>query len=348
LTRDVPDNWRGIAVARSDSVAPKTTGADAGAATIVLADDHAIVRSALRALLEARRSSKWWPIVVLTMEDEPRFAREALRAGALGFVLKDAADSELVAAVRAALEGKRYLNPQLGGSSPPRLTPLTVPPTASPSARWRCSSSSPSGTPTPRSVGSSTSASARFAEPVCGSLRMASHPSRFRLQTMKLLIAYDGSPDAKAAVALAGHLFDGSTAVVLTVWDGFTEVVTLAEAAPASALDFEQIDAGCEQRARDCAAEGVGHARAAGLQAGARVVQRRDTTAAAILEEAAGAGADLVVMGSRGFGAVKSILLGSASRAVLQHAGLPVLVAPAAARCPDRSFADAPFVGAQL
>ena len=49
------------------------------------------------------------------MEDEPRFAREALRAGALGFVLKEAADSELVDAVQAAVRGERYLNPQLGG-----------------------------------------------------------------------------------------------------------------------------------------------------------------------------------------------------------------------------------------
>ena len=129
--------------------------------TIVLADDHAIVRSALRALLESeaefevvaeagdvdesvrkvlaykpdaivldlsmpggssltaiprmRERSPGTAIVVLTMESEPQFAREALRAGALGFVLKDAADSELVAAVRAALQGQRYLNPQLGG-----------------------------------------------------------------------------------------------------------------------------------------------------------------------------------------------------------------------------------------
>ena len=44
-------------------------------------------------------------------------------------------------------------------------------------------------------------------------------------RAMKILIAYDGSPDAKAAVALAGHLFDRSTAVVLTVWDGFSQVV---------------------------------------------------------------------------------------------------------------------------
>jgi two-component system response regulator NreC len=48
------------------------------------------------------------------MEDEPRFAREALRAGALAFVLKEAADSELVEAVHAARTGTRYLNPKLG------------------------------------------------------------------------------------------------------------------------------------------------------------------------------------------------------------------------------------------
>jgi two-component system response regulator NreC len=129
--------------------------------TIVLADDHTIVRSALRALLEdhadfavvaeageveeaVRKVLAYKPqvlvldlsmpggstlaaiprmleaspetaIVVLTMEDEPRLAREALRAGALGFVLKDAADSELVDAVHAAMKGQRYLNPQLGG-----------------------------------------------------------------------------------------------------------------------------------------------------------------------------------------------------------------------------------------
>jgi two-component system response regulator NreC len=126
-----------------------------------LADDHTIVRSALRALLEAEarfevvaeageveeavrkvlaykprvlvldlsmpggstlaaiprmlEASAATAIVVLTMEDEPRFAREALRAGALGFVLKEAADSELVDAVQAAVRGERYLNPQLGG-----------------------------------------------------------------------------------------------------------------------------------------------------------------------------------------------------------------------------------------
>jgi two-component system response regulator NreC len=128
--------------------------------TIVLADDHQVVRSGLRLLLDAeegfrvlaeagdvataerrlatyhptvlildlnmpgepsltaiprlRRTSPDTQIVVLTMQSDPAFAREALRAGAVGYVLKEAADSELVQAVRMAAEGRTYLNPELG------------------------------------------------------------------------------------------------------------------------------------------------------------------------------------------------------------------------------------------
>ena len=53
-------------------------------------------------------------IVVLTMQEDPAFAREALQAGARGYVLKEAADSELVEAVRMAAEGRTYLHPELG------------------------------------------------------------------------------------------------------------------------------------------------------------------------------------------------------------------------------------------
>jgi two-component system response regulator NreC len=53
-------------------------------------------------------------VVVLTMQNDPAFARGALQAGALGYVLKEAADAELVQAVRAAAEGRTYLNPELG------------------------------------------------------------------------------------------------------------------------------------------------------------------------------------------------------------------------------------------
>ncbi|HYM58975.1 MAG TPA: response regulator transcription factor [Solirubrobacteraceae bacterium] len=53
-------------------------------------------------------------VVVLTMQDDPAFAREAMQAGASGYVLKEAADEELVQAVRAAASGGTFLNPQLG------------------------------------------------------------------------------------------------------------------------------------------------------------------------------------------------------------------------------------------
>jgi two-component system response regulator NreC len=48
------------------------------------------------------------------MQDDPAFAREAMRSGAQGYVLKEAADKELVEAVRMAATGKTYLHPQLG------------------------------------------------------------------------------------------------------------------------------------------------------------------------------------------------------------------------------------------
>lgn len=53
-------------------------------------------------------------VVVLTMQDDPVFAREALQAGAAGYVLKEAADEELVQAVRAAADGETFVNPRLG------------------------------------------------------------------------------------------------------------------------------------------------------------------------------------------------------------------------------------------
>lgn len=53
-------------------------------------------------------------IVVLTMQNEAAYARTALSAGVLGYVLKEAADAELVQAIRAAAAGEHYLNPRLG------------------------------------------------------------------------------------------------------------------------------------------------------------------------------------------------------------------------------------------
>jgi two-component system, NarL family, response regulator NreC len=70
--------------------------------------------SSLKHIPAIRAESPETQIVVLTMQNEPAYAREALSAGALGYVLKEAAETELVEAVRRAAEGDTYLNPRLG------------------------------------------------------------------------------------------------------------------------------------------------------------------------------------------------------------------------------------------
>ena len=146
--------------------------ADDGLITIVLADDHAVVRSGLRMVLERAggfevvseagdadsalrtvlghkprilvldlnmpgeltsldaipRVQEVPPtprVVVLTWLVDPAVARRARRAGAAGYVLKEAADDELVDAVRRVAEGGTYLNPRLGAilaAAPPEPT----------------------------------------------------------------------------------------------------------------------------------------------------------------------------------------------------------------------------------
>ena len=54
-------------------------------------------------------------VLVLTMQDDPGYARTAMRAGARGYVLKEAEDAELVHAVRTVACGGTYLDPALGG-----------------------------------------------------------------------------------------------------------------------------------------------------------------------------------------------------------------------------------------
>jgi len=70
--------------------------------------------SSLEAIPAIRAECPETQIVVLTMQDDPEYAREALAGGAIGYVLKEAADAELVEAVRRAASGQGYLNPSLG------------------------------------------------------------------------------------------------------------------------------------------------------------------------------------------------------------------------------------------
>jgi two-component system response regulator NreC len=62
-------------------------------------------------LLHERPETK---VLVLSMQDDPRYVREAFEAGASGYVLKEAADTELVAAIREVAGGGRYVHPELG------------------------------------------------------------------------------------------------------------------------------------------------------------------------------------------------------------------------------------------
>jgi two-component system response regulator NreC len=70
--------------------------------------------SSLDALPQVPERSPGTRTVVLTMQEDPEYARQALRAGAVAYVLKEAADAELVEAVRRAAAGETYLNPSLG------------------------------------------------------------------------------------------------------------------------------------------------------------------------------------------------------------------------------------------
>jgi two-component system response regulator NreC len=67
-------------------------------------------------------------IVVLTMQNEPAFAREALQSGARGYVLKHSAGDELVGAIRTAVDGGIYLNPALGARVATEPPPSDKPP----------------------------------------------------------------------------------------------------------------------------------------------------------------------------------------------------------------------------
>ena len=66
---------------------------------------------ALPTLLHEHPETK---VLLLSMQDDPRYVREAFSAGASGYVLKEAADAEVVAAIREVAKGGRYVHPELG------------------------------------------------------------------------------------------------------------------------------------------------------------------------------------------------------------------------------------------
>jgi DNA-binding NarL/FixJ family response regulator len=82
---------------------------------VIVADVTMPQLNGIDALVQLRQGGDRVPVVFLTMHRDVTFARRALEAGASGFVLKHSAPAELVSAIRAALEGRTYLTPQLAG-----------------------------------------------------------------------------------------------------------------------------------------------------------------------------------------------------------------------------------------
>jgi nucleotide-binding universal stress UspA family protein len=149
-----------------------------------------------------------------------------------------------------------------------------------------------------------------------------------------VVLCYDGSADAKSAIESAGVLLKSSPVVVLSVWEPFIGVMTRAGLAMnygALALDADEVDAASERGAAALAEEGAARAREVGLDAQPRTTPRDGSLAGAILDVADEVDAEAIVLGSRGLTGVKSLLLGSVSHAVLQHADRPVVVVPSPA-----------------
>ena len=146
-----------------------------------------------------------------------------------------------------------------------------------------------------------------------------------------ILICYDGSPDSRSAIERAGELMAGHSATVLTVWEPFVDVLARTPSgfglAPGM-VDVDEIDDASYQNAIEQAREGAELATRASLNAEPRTRALHTTISAAILAEADEIGAGAIVMGSRGLTGLKSMLMGSVSHAVLQHADRAVIVVP--------------------
>jgi two-component system response regulator NreC len=81
---------------------------------VILLDVVMPGESGIEVLPKLLKESAETKVLVLSMQDDPSYVREAFAAGASGYVLKEAADEEVVAAVREIADGGRYVHPALG------------------------------------------------------------------------------------------------------------------------------------------------------------------------------------------------------------------------------------------
>jgi nucleotide-binding universal stress UspA family protein len=140
-----------------------------------------------------------------------------------------------------------------------------------------------------------------------------------------ILIAYDGSEDSKAAVTGAAELLKPGPALVVTLWHASERVVSTSAGATAYAPIFGEIDELERGSARATAEQGAALAREVGFDA-SPLVARSGNVWRTILDLAAERDARVIVVGSRGQGALAGVMLGGAPGRIVHHSDRPVLV----------------------
>jgi nucleotide-binding universal stress UspA family protein len=147
-----------------------------------------------------------------------------------------------------------------------------------------------------------------------------------------VIIGYDGSPDADHAIDFAAARLGPVPARVVTVWESglATAQAQAAPAVGAPAVPSPEDERRLEAAAHEVAAAGAARAAAAGLQAepDTRLGIGVDEIARALCDVAEQYDADLIVVGRRGMGRIRSAVLGSVSDAAVRDGRLPVLVVP--------------------
>jgi nucleotide-binding universal stress UspA family protein len=144
-----------------------------------------------------------------------------------------------------------------------------------------------------------------------------------------ILIAYDGSDDARAAVRSAAELFAGREAFVVTVWESAAGLAGGARAALPAAVVQEAmaaLDDAAREEAEAIAAEGAELARGSGAEAKPLAAKASHNVWSTLIGEAERHDAAVLVVGSRGRSPVKAALLGSVSSAATAQSKRPVLV----------------------
>lgn len=148
-------------------------------------------------------------------------------------------------------------------------------------------------------------------------------------ETSPVVVAYDGSPSADAAVDRAVELFGGRPLHVVTVWSSVGPASGAARAGMSDEVireAVEKLDHQTAEEAEQTAQRGADRVASSGGEATSSIVAAERSVWATVLEEAERRGAAAVVVGSRGRSGIASVLLGSTSSGVVHHADRPVLV----------------------